>query len=230
MTEQPEDMRFSALVETFCFSLEKALHTCSSSRPVSQPLLPGCAPRPFLLPCGHPFSDRCFNIDSLALYWRQWASAIVLRKRHFSTGKKRTKKTKTGARVVWTVLHIYLTCQGGERMWERATQRLFVRLEHLGPKPGQQGGKRAGRRWYLLSLWVDWIEKTNCNAKGCSFQDSAGMGWERTEKVGWRKPFSEEHLKSTLKWNIFGLLILMFFQSLLWKPNESGWFILSNSQ
>lgn len=82
------------LVETFCFSWEKALYTCSSYRPVSQPLLPGCAPRPFLLPCGHPSSDRCFNIDSLALYWRQWASAIVLRKRHFSTGKKRTKKKK----------------------------------------------------------------------------------------------------------------------------------------
>lgn len=156
---------------------------CSSSLSVSQPLLPGCAPRLFLLPCGHPSSDRCFNIDSLALYWRQWASAIVLRKRHFSTGKK-----KTGARVVWTILHVCLTCQGEERMWERATQRLFVRLEHLGPTPGQQGGKRAGRRWYLLSLWVDWIEKTNCNVKGFSFLDRAGVGWEGPEKVGWRNP------------------------------------------
>lgn len=61
-------------------------------------------------------------------------------------------------------------------MSERATQRVFVRLEHLGPTPGQQGGKRAGRRRYLLFLWEDWIEKTNFNAKWFSFWDWAGIG------------------------------------------------------
>lgn len=61
-------------------------------------------------------------------------------------------------------------------MSERATQRLLVRLEHLGPTPGQQGGKRARRRLYLLSLWEDWIEITNFNAKWFSVWDWAGIG------------------------------------------------------
>lgn len=108
------------------------------------------------------------------------------------------KKGKTGTHVVWTVLQVYLTCQWRVRMWERATQRLFVRLEHVGPAPGQKGGKRAGRHWYLLSLWEDWIEKTNFNTKWFSLWDRAGIGWER-RLVTWRKLlFWNSHLKSTL--------------------------------
>lgn len=189
MTEQPEDMRFSAFSWDILFFLRKSF--------IYVLILPACEPAapPWLCPSALPAALWPPILRQVFQYWLSGSVLTSVSLSHcfaqaalFNRQKKNQKKKKTGARVVWTVLQVYLTCQGGERMWERATQRLFVRLEHLGPMPGQRGGKRAGRRWYLLSLWVDWIEKTNCNAKGCSFQDSAGIGWERTEKVGWRKP------------------------------------------
>lgn len=125
------------------------------------------------------------------------------------TFQQAEKKGKTGSRVVWTVLWVYLTCQGGERIWERAMQRLFVRLEHLGPTPGQQGGKRAGRRQYLLSLREDWIEKTNFNAKWFAFWDRAGIGWERRLTTR-RKPLFWNF--SSKQCNKLTNLLLMFFQ------------------
>lgn len=154
MTQGQEQMRFTAFGQHVSLFLKKRFPLClwRAHLPPVVPLVP-MATQPQT------------GVSILT----RWLSTNVTEPQPLFSVSATFQQAKKKHQCYLYGLCVYLTWQGGERMWERATARLFVRFEHLGPTAGQQGGKRAGRRHCLLSLREDWIEKTNFNAKWLFF-------------------------------------------------------------